>query len=199
MVEFLKLIIAVLSTASFVALSIYIFLAARGKSELLYATISSRLKLSWINKAFFAFAAIGFLICMYKGAEAMLYWMPSSWGTVDSDGEYLTFRSYVALLFTALGGIPFVAFIDKATHDKFELRELEEYSRGQEKIINALHSPESFPIVRKEFETSIEEIQSKMAKRRVPPEWEVVRLLPDGRRIQLYRRLIGNLDSLVKR
>lgn len=196
MSEFVRLIFAVLSTASLCTLSLYIFLAVRGKSELLYSTVSSRLVPSWKDKAFFALATIGFLVCMFKGAEAMLYWMPSSWGSADSDGDYQTLKSYIAFLFAGIGGIALVGFIDKATHEKFHLRELAEFSLGQEKIINASRSPASLNSLRKEFETAIEEIRADLAKRTVPEEWG---LLPGGRRIRMYRELIGVLDSMEKK
>lgn len=194
----LKLLFAALSTGSLCALSLYILLAVRGKSELLYSTSSAATPLSWKEKTFFALAAIGFLVCMYKGAEAMLYWMPDSWGHLDSDDEYQTVRSFVALLFAAVGGLSLIGFIDKATHEKFHLRELAEWSAGQEKIINASPSLESLRYLRAEFETTIEEIRSDLRKTEIRDEWKVG-LLPKGRRVQIYCELVAAIESIEKR
>lgn len=47
----------------------------------------------------------------------MLFWLPSTWGAVDEDGEYRTLATSLATLF-ASGGLFLIGFLDKATHEK---------------------------------------------------------------------------------
>jgi hypothetical protein len=67
------------SSAALLALCIYIFLACRGDSPTLLSTINAR-RMNWKRDLLLGLASIGFLICMFQGAEAMLFWMPDSWG-----------------------------------------------------------------------------------------------------------------------
>lgn len=195
----IKFLFAALSTGSLCALSLYILLAVRGKSELLFSTRVSRNSFSWTEKTFFALAAVGFFVCMLKGAEAMLYWMPGSWGGFDSDGEFQTTRFSVSLLFSAVAGISLITFIDKATHEKFLLRELSELSVWQEKIIDASQSPESLRYLRVEFEKKMEEIRTESTAE-IRSQWQDGLLSNStGRRLQIYRVLVAAIESIEKR
>jgi len=66
-----------------------------------------------ITAGFMCFAALGFLVCLYTGAEAMLFWFPSNWGFEDVDGDYQSVRSYLAAWFTLLAGISLLLRIEK--------------------------------------------------------------------------------------
>lgn len=187
-------IAGVASTAAFLSLCVYIFLAARGKSITLYST-SHTFLLSWRQKIFLAFAALAFLICMYKGAEAMLWWIPSTWGGVDEDGEYQTLRASLASLFSILGGLAFVQFIDAATHDKFFLRIVSERAAEFERILKASISTWELPMLKKEYEGKLLTIESEMY-RPAGLRSRFADLLPEGRRAQIYRELIFYVEQL---
>jgi len=131
----LKLLLAVLSTAALVSLASYMALAYWGRSRILYST-ALEVGPSWSARIFLVLAASGLLTCLFQGARSMLFWMPSTWGHVDENGEYQTLATGLALLF-ASGGLFFIAFIDKATHEKVWLRVLREQLTGFSEILRA--------------------------------------------------------------
>ena len=128
-----------LGSLTLLCLSLYIGLAAGGRSELLYATASSHPELRLHHRAFFLLAAAGLLVCLYQGADFMLSWMPDSWGNVGEDGDYKTLRSFIAGLFAMAGGLFLCQFIDGATHDKFDLREARIRARELTRVFEAIH------------------------------------------------------------
>lgn len=188
------IIAGVASTAAFLSLCVYIFLAVWGKSITLYSTSLESL-LSWKQKVFLAFAALAFLACMYKGAEFMLWWIPSDWGGLE-DGEYKTLSSSLALLFTGFGGISFIYFIDKATHDKFSLRLAMENTMELERILSAAINTRELSKLRNEYKEKLSTITSEVSYVTNYMHALTVSRLPEGRRAQMYRELIFYVEQL---
>jgi hypothetical protein len=83
----LRLLLALVSTAALVSLAAYIALAYWGNSRILYST-ALQVGPSWRARVFLALAAVGLLTCLFQGAHAMLFWLPSTWGHIDEHGEY---------------------------------------------------------------------------------------------------------------
>ena len=131
----LRFLLAVVSTMALLSLSVYIGLAYRGHSAMLYST-ALRIGPSWRARIVLVLAALGLLTCLFEGARAMLFWLPPTWGTLDEDGTYQTLATSLAILF-ASGGIFFLAFIDKATHEKVWLRVTQERADGLTEILQA--------------------------------------------------------------
>lgn len=188
------IIAGVASTAAFLSLCVYIFLAVWGKSITLYSTSRESL-LSWKQKVFLALAALAFLACMYKGAEFMLWWIPSDWGGLDESGDYKTLSSSLAFSFMCIGGIAFIHFIDTATHDKFSLRLASEKTWELERILNAAINARELPRLMNEYSEKLSAI--------TPKETYVTNYmlaltesrLPEGRRAQMYRELIFYVEQ----
>jgi hypothetical protein len=139
MVELAHVLSALLGSLTLLCLSLYIALACGGRSELLYSTATSHPELRFHHRVFFLLAAAGLLVCLYQGADFMLSWMPDSWGNVGEDGDYTTLRAYVAGLFAMAGGLFLCQFIDRATHDKFDLREAHVREGELERVFEAIH------------------------------------------------------------
>lgn len=190
----LTIVAGFVSTAALLSLCVYIFLAVRGNSLILYST-SHPLLLSWWKKIFLALAALAFLICMFKGAEAMLWWMPSSWGNLDDNGEFQTIRVSLATLFLTFGGLAFVSFIDSAIHGEFFLRIVAERSKELERIVNASINTCEIPLLRKKYEEQLATIAAEayLQNGYLP---RVAHLLPEGRRAQMFRELIFYVEQL---
>jgi hypothetical protein len=131
----LTFLLAVVSTAALLSLGLYIGLAYWGHSRMLYSTALNVLP-SWRDRIFLLLAAAGLLTCLYQGAYAMLFWLPSTWGAIDESGEYQTLATSFALLFTS-GGLFLIAFIDKASHEKVWLRVTREQVNGLSEILRA--------------------------------------------------------------
>lgn len=188
------IIAGVMSTASFLSLCVYIFLALRGKSITLYSTSRGSL-LSWKQKIFLVLAALAFLACMYKGAEFMLWWIPNDWGGLDEDGEYWTLSSSLAFSFMVYGGIAFIHFIDTATHDKFSLRFALEKTGELERILNAAINTRELPILRNEYKEKLAAITSEVTFTTNYMHALTVSQLPEGRRAQMYQELIFYVEQ----
>lgn len=189
-----EVLFAVISTAVLLALATYIFLAARGSSLTLYYTLDVSL-LSWRSKLFLALAAIGFLICMYSGASTMLYWMPTAWGSLDSEGEFQTDRSSLAATFAMFGGVALIVFIDKATHEKFFLRKRREHTDELNLIFDIVLTGRSFNALRQKYLDRVGELKAGP----ISSDIVVGRYShPDAQRLLMYYDLISLVDSLQR-
>lgn len=192
---FLQVTLAVASTVCLVSLSGYIWLAVTGKSPVLYATSDDCLWrcLPFWKKAAMACAVLGFLVCMYSGAESMLFWIPDEWGSLDEKGEWQTWRSSLSFLFAASGGVVLLQFIDRAQGKGLLLKQTHEKAQEMERIIAAIGSPERLEGLKQEYEAIIEGIKHEN------PEADAFHghLLPDGRRIMIFRELLRILDRVV--
>lgn len=187
----LKILIITVSVLTLLSLSVYIYLAAKGDSITLYSTINSNY-LSIKQKIFLGFAAIGFLVSMYTGAEAMLFWMPSEWGSIDSDGEYQTVRSTISFVFALFGGLSLIQFIDKATHEKFFLRKLRDESHELERIVNASVDVYELKRIKKEYQKTVSELyENKKNSNQF--------FTPYKENIQRYNNLILKIDALCNK
>jgi hypothetical protein len=75
----MRLLLAVLSTAALLSLSLYIGLAYWGHSRMLYSTALSVLP-TRRARIVLILAAGGLLTCLFQGAHGMLFWLPSTLG-----------------------------------------------------------------------------------------------------------------------
>lgn len=195
----LKILLMTIGTMSLLSLSLYIYLAVKGDNLTLYSshrviTWNSRL-LSVEQKTFLILAAIGLLICMYNGAEAMLFWMPNDWGSVDSEGEYQTLKASLAATFAIFGGGPLIQFISNATHEEFLLKEIREKAEGLERIVNAFINASVLEGLKEEYQKKIETLEAKTQKRGPIAKSFERHLLPEAQRIQNYKYLISIIES----
>lgn len=90
----IKIIAGLLSTACLLSLSYYVVAFITKSRIMLYGLHSP----SKPQIALALFALFGFLFCIYSGVSNMLFWMPSSWGNYDEDGEWKTLSSAIAFV-----------------------------------------------------------------------------------------------------
>ena len=138
----LKIILALLSTSALLCLTIYIFLANKGRSSLLHSTERASNPLSFGAKAFFILSAVALIICLYGGADIMLFWLLSSLGGANEDGVFVRLQGILVWSFTIFGGMAFIEFIDKSVHRQFYLHNRENDINDLEKVIDASRSEE---------------------------------------------------------
>lgn len=186
----LKVLLGIVSTLCLISLSIYIYLANRGDSITVYSSVDSRL-LSASQKVFLGLAAIGFLTCMYQGAEAMLHWIPKDWGTIDEDGEYQTLQTTIASMFALFGGLTLVQFIDRAAHGVFFLRDLRSEGKELKRILDASTSSVDLGSLEEEYAKEISALEAKLDTRGELARATKRHLLPEGQTIQQYRELVA--------
>ena len=131
---------------------------------------------------------------MYNGAEAMLSWMPSELGSIDSDGEYQTVKSTLSVFFAFFGGLSLMQFIDRATHEKFFLRDLREESGEVEKILNASVDIHQLGRIKSENQNRIEQMDVKVIKSYINRSYS-----PENEKLQRYQYLIKRIDEQINK
>lgn len=114
--------------------------------------------MSWKQKTFLGLAALAFLFCMYAGAEALLGWLPSSWGHITDDGTFQSYRSAIAGLFAFLVGVPLVQILERAPRESFSLSLLRE-AAAQEREVYAAVTSTRLVSLKSRFETKIKELR----------------------------------------
>lgn len=158
----LRVILYVGSTSALLALCVYIYLALRGDSPTLLST-SDADRMNWTSKVFLGLASIGFLVCMYQGAAAMLSWMPDSWGTIDEEGEFQTYRLAFSSLFASLGGVALLIFLDQATTERTTLRVLREQIEIERKIHSSV-AADQLQVIKKSIENKIRQVETEIPR-----------------------------------
>jgi hypothetical protein len=186
----LKVLFIAVSTGSLLALSVYIYLANRGGNATLYLSDDYR-HLSTNQKVFLGLAAIGFLICMFKGAETMLFWLPSEWGWPDEDGEFQSVRVLIASAFAMFGGIALAQFIDNSTHREFFLRDLRAECKELKRVVDASSSVAALDNLKKEYEEVIASLEKALDMRGPIATTTNRDRLPEGQTILRYRTLLS--------
>lgn len=160
--QFVEVVLAGLSVSALAAMSAYVVLALHGSSAAFYATIAPR---SWPMKVFVVLVAIALSMIIFGGAMTLLWWLPSSWGSVDEDGGYTTARVTLAGLVTFLG-TPAVGYVlASATEAIYERRILSERSRGLAEILRALTRSADLQRLRLEFEARATSLDAHVQRR----------------------------------
>ena len=70
------------------------------------------------EKAYCFLGVLGFLFCIGAGTYHLLWWMPSNWGWLDSEAEWMELRFHLAFISALLIGGPLV----KVLFDCIELK-----------------------------------------------------------------------------
>lgn len=188
----LQALLGSIATACFLCLCVYIYLASRGDSITLYCTVDMRL-MTRGRKVFLVLAAVGFLTCMYAGAYAMLYWIPSEWGSIDEDGTFTSARMFLAACFSFFGGLVLAGFIDKASHNRVFLRELQAERTELRDILQVSLSAQGLDSLELRYSDRIESLRSQLGNRKGGSTF-AAHAYPEGQAIQRYRELIALIE-----
>jgi hypothetical protein len=90
-----QLILGIASTVAMIAVTHYLYLGTSKPTELV-----SFLKELEKTKAFYvyyAFVLIGWCTVTYVGSKTLLFWIPSSWGGMNENGNYVTAKDSFAI------------------------------------------------------------------------------------------------------
>lgn len=181
-----KALLAFVSAASLAALVGYAVLVwsrfGRVSSSVLDANSAT-----WKGKAFLALAALGLLVCLYTGSEALLYWLPNSWGGIDEDGEFRTFRSALAGVFTIIIAGPLIYVLEEVPKESFSFALLRDEVK-YEREIHATVSPSQLDALRSRLGAKIDELSKEFPEGREVPEGT-------RRQIVAYERLVRLVEK----
>lgn len=187
----LTVVLAIASTVLLVALTVYIALAAGGRSEVLFSTAYGVLP-PWRWRFFLAFAAIGLLVCLFEGAHAMLSWLPGEWGSIDEHGEFVTIRTSLALLFAGGAGPFLIAFLDKATHEKVCLRLSLEKEEGLNEILKASLHRQTLTYLEEKYEQKADDLARSAHSGSAGRSYDHMRIGLTEERIVVLRELVSS-------
>jgi hypothetical protein len=179
------------ASGALICLGVYVGLAYSGKSVLLYrfSTHHSRL-LSRKSKTFFAFAAFGFLVCIFQGADAMLGWMPSSWGSLDEDGGYTTLATTLAGMFAFVAGVALIEIIVGGTHDRFRVRQMTIEIEQLERLLDSSLDIHRLEVLTRDFQEETEKLRKREQNRTGRQSEDATTYWsPDGQLQVCYRHL----------
>jgi hypothetical protein len=136
-------------------------------------------------------AGIGLLVCVYRGAEALLWWIPGSWGWTNEDGSFEPLRSLAAGLFTLAGGLPLLGVFLAATEDSINRRMLEEQLAEMVRLIRA--SKPAIQRMKSEYEAKYAAAAGLVTSDSTPASGAL-----DAHRAQMYRALIEHASELER-
>lgn len=134
-----QVVLSVFSTSLFASLIAMIYQASRPESLILVSAKYDR-KMKWWQKAYFAAAAIALGVCLFKGAESFLYWLPAGWGSYDEEGDFYSSRSSIAGLFSLIGAFSLFNALVEGANARFAIRLMSEKHQGEQKIQRATHT-----------------------------------------------------------
>ena len=188
----LQFLLAMLGAASFACLLLYIYLLYSGRSLTLYSSVDTRL-MNWPKRVFFALAAVGALVCLYQGAEALLFWIPMSWLTVgDTD---VGLRSHLASAFAFYGGVFLLISINRATHTNFFLHEANTEKHGLSRMLIA--SRGELAALKEEFENEVGRLNKVLDEINRHQGSSARHAQPADQLLQIYRRLLALLEKRI--
>lgn len=196
----LRALLALLSTASLLSLATYFWLAYRGDSALLYS-ISTRLGPPLHGRALLLLAALGLLACLFQGAQAMLFWLSPSWGSLDDDGAVQTVATGLASLF-AFGGLFFISFLVRASRNDVLLQVSQQRTDGLTEILEAALDRRRLAEIEVDLQKRIAAMTAALTSLPLGAGYdEAVRrqLGPSGERVAVLHDLVSAVQRHVKR
>lgn len=190
----IQLILMSIGTLSLICLSLYIYLIIQGNSCILCerSTYNTPLK----QNVFLVFAAIGFLICMFSGANVMLSWIPNDLGSVNSDGEFISLRIYLAIVFT-VGCVAFLGLLDTITPDKIALRNTRIELAELGNFIDAYDRAEKLKELKIKYVQVIEGMKNEANEKRLIDVVLDCKSSPELFMLPIYRSFINRIEHRI--
>jgi len=140
---------------------------------------------------------MGFIICLFKGAEAMLFWIPDEMGSIDSDGIFLSTKNYLTTVVT-FGWLALIGGIVKSARESSELEVYREESIATNRFIEAYLSVERLNSLKKEYTEIISEIDGRGKYRFYMDEILKCERPTDWSGAGRYSWLIEKIDDRIK-
>lgn len=187
----LSVVFGVISTAALVALGAFFYLATRteGSQTLLSTMFAGNLNRK--QQAFLLLAAGGMMVTMFAGANTLLFWMPSSWGHLDAEGDFQIYRHSISIMFTLIGGGALIRLVDRASHDRYWLHLTQERLRAQEKIYEAATTAQ-LDGLRAKLQADLERYKAAARGKKEPVHNAI--LFPETHQISQHVDLLGLIE-----
>lgn len=187
---------AIIGTSLFICMCAYIYYANKGNNTTLYYTKYYEF-LTFKEKIFIISSAIAFIICMYKGSEFMLSWIPKYVGMPNEDGTKTPLSSNLAAIFAFIGGFHLLGFIDVANHNIFTLKYYFEKDNIISKINRNSYSINGLTELKKEFEVEKIKIDNEI-KIKHGTICYVTLLSFEHKRLMLYSEYIDIINEKIE-
>ena len=140
---------------------------------------------------------MGFIVCLFNGAEAMLWWIPNEWGSVDSYGDFLSTKTYLATFITFWWST-FIGGIETSARESSQLELEREESLATDRFIEAYLSVEKLNYLKKGYAEIISEIDGRGKYRFYIDEILECESPTDWTRASMNQRMIKRIDDRIK-
>lgn len=111
----LSILFSIISTAAMIAVLHYVLTSAFWPEQFLARTHARQVSVK--NGIYFSLALLGGAIILFGGFRTALFWLASSFGMHDSDGNFNPLRDSVSGILATLV-FPFFSFLDSAAINK---------------------------------------------------------------------------------
>lgn len=200
----LQVILALIGLGCVVSMGVFMFLSWRGRSPILFSLAFNQTKFSPGQLAFLFLAGTGLFVCIFQGVEAMLFWLPDTWGRFDEDGTFTAFRVTIASLYAGVA-LGWVGLISKVSYYSDKLEIMTKEIQGLEKILIRGDSQYTLDSLMDEFKGKRTELDDKRARsgrkegrsRQWSPPHDL--LHPDDAEMMMYGRLVAAVDFQKKK
>jgi hypothetical protein len=189
-----QIILAMLGTTSFVCLSVCTFLIWGKDPRTYYLAVRS--ELSFTQKTFLAFFAIGLMVSIYTGINAMLFWIPDSIGSVDGDGDYRPLRTSLAGVFSIGVGMMLLAVLERGIKESFLLIENLDRVKLYEDIFVTSLDIDKVKSLKSKLENKLKKLESAIKwKHELYLKTDNAPPYPERRIICMYKETINLLEK----
>ena len=128
-----KILLVTLSCISIFSLMENTWVTIKRPDKFLARLEIKKRKITFIN-AYLILGILGYIGVMACGFYGMLFWIPDTWGNVDEDGQFISYRFWTTAFLTAASLFGILLFEDLA-RAQANVKALRQTIFGAEKII----------------------------------------------------------------
>jgi hypothetical protein len=150
----LHVLLAVVCTALLISFAVYSYLVTHGSSQVIIEGDANYLPLG--KRAFLLMAFLAFLICIYQGIDALLFWIPDIGGYLDEDGDYQSLKVMFIGLFAFLIGIPLFSLLEEGAKAKEKVKVVQGEVTELRRILMISNSLSELQNLEKEYQANAE-------------------------------------------
>jgi len=160
MTDILRVVFAIAQILCLISIPAYLVLALNRDTEILNSLrFSYWREIPLRRRAFFAIVGGALIVCLFVGAKTFLSWMPTTWGSVNEEGDYVQLADKLAAVYCVTCGSGIIVLAWRAIKSHYEVTELREYGKWEDRIQSAILDPGSLASVKRELTSAIEALR----------------------------------------
>lgn len=100
------------SVTCVVSFCLVLYWTTRGDHPLMLS-LHTPFRPNWKQKILLGGAAFFILVALYRGGTAFFAWIPSSWGTIDEDGDFRTYQEITGGAIGSICGLVLLGYLNQ--------------------------------------------------------------------------------------